>query len=299
LTAIGSNAAFRKVNSGVNLSAPSIDTKRFNCFAFDCQFSVDEAHLRARASQGESPAYVFETFATAGVRQKALRLGKQFYQGSLNDPLGPPGLIDFLTTARTQVDSRTGLKIDQTIDAGSSTAGQCEIVWFIKQGPQGVHWLFGNGQGVIMNPWVSQNVEAPDSTSGNRTYQRAWRSNLFGFIGTSMANYHAVGAVVNVNATATVSGSTVSYTNGLNDALIAQLWRKWPITEKPDLCFATQNAIASLQNARTVTNFVSGDRSWTKGSAPIADWPTHLPTAGNIPIIATDSIVPGNQTILS
>ena len=295
LTAIGSNAAFRRVNSGVQLSAPSLDVKRFNCFPFDCQMSVDEALLLRGAAQGETPAEVFTTHATAAVRQKALTLGRQFYEGSLNDPLGPPGLADFLFTQRTQVDSRTGLKIDQVIDAGGTTAGQCETVWFIKSGPQGVHWLFGNNTGIIMNPWTRQYVSSPDSTANTPLRQMAWNSNLFGFIGTSMANYHAVGAIINVDVT---SGTLI--TNGLwNDSLVAKLWAKFPITLKPDMAFCTQNAAAMLQQQRTVTNFVNGGRGWTAESAPIADFPTSLPTAGNIPLIVTDSIAPGNRYVVN
>lgn len=296
LTAIGSNGSFRAINSGVQLSAPSLDIKRFNCFPFDVQFRVDEAILAARETQGDSPAMVFETFATAGVRQKALFCGRQFYTGSLNDPDGPPGLIDFLTTARTQVDSRTGKKIDQVIDAGGTTAGSCETIWFIKVGPQGVHWLFGNGRGIQMNTWVPQQVGSVDSTTATPLYQRAWVNNLFGFLGTSMANYHAVGAITNVDV---VNGTTTS--NGLwDDKLVSKLFAKFPITEKPDFAFCTQNAASILQQARTVTNFVSGsDRGWTTGSAPLADFPTNLPTMGGIPLIVTDSISPANQTILS
>lgn len=297
LTALGSNAGFRKINSGVSLSAPSIDEKRFNCFPWDCQFSVEEALLIKKAGQGEAPAEVFETFASSGARQKALDLGRQFYNGSLNDPLGPPGLIDFLTTQRTQVDSRTGLKIDQVIDAGGTAAGHCETIWFIKQGPQGVHWLFGNGRGIMMNPWVRlPGVASPDSTTQNPKYYTAWRSNMFGYIGTSMAQYHAVGAIINVD-----TRSTATLGAGLwNDNLVAQLFGKWPITMKPDLAFCTQLAGSSLQQQRTVTNFVNGgNRDWTKGAAPIADFPTNLPTMGGIPLVVTDSIVPGNQTILN
>lgn len=297
LTALGSNGAFRKINSGVQLSAPSIDEKRFNCFPWDCQFSVEEALLIKKAGQGEAPAEVFETFASSGARQKALDLGRQFYNGSLNDPLGPPGLIDFLTTQRTQVDSRTGLKIDQVIDAGGTVAGHCETIWFIKQGPQGVHWLFGNGKGIMMNPWVRlPGVASPDSTTQNPRVHTAWRSNMFGYIGTSMAQYHAVGAIINVD-----TRSTATLGNGLwNDNLVAQLFGKWPITMKPDLAFCTQLAGSALQQQRTVTNFVNGNsRGWTTGSAPIADFPTTLPTMGSIPLVVTDSIVPGNQTILN
>lgn len=297
LTALGSNGGFRKINSGRPFSAMSIDEKRFNCFPWDCPFSVDEALLIKKAAAGEAPAEVLETFATSGARQKALELGKQFYTGSLNDPLGPPGLIDFLTTQRTQVDSRTGLKIDQVIDAGGTIANQCEIIWFIKQGPQGVHWLFGNGRGIIMNPWVRlPGVQSPDSTAAALLYQTAWRSNMFGYIGTSMANYHAVGAIINVDVT---SGTTTA--NGLwNDATVAKLFAKWPISLKPDMALCTQNAASMLQQQRSVTNFVNGGgREWTKGSAPIADFPTTLPTMGNIPLIVTDSITTGNQTVLS
>jgi hypothetical protein len=301
MTAIGSNAGFRKVNSGVALSAFSIDTKRFSCFPFDCQMSVDEALLIERqAEAGESPAFIFTTHATAAARQKALTIGKQFYQGSLNDPNGPMGLLDFLTMQRTQVDSRTGLKINQVVDAGGVTAGACEQVWFIKQGQQGVHWLFGNGRGIVMNPWLPFNIGSPDSTANNPKVSRQWRSNLFGYLGTSMAQVHAVGLINNVNATPTIAAGVITFPNGLTDALVSDLWHLWPITMKPDLCFATQNAIFSLQISRSVTNFVnSGGREWTKGAAPFADWPTTLPTAGGIPIIATDSIVPGNQLILN
>ena len=295
LTALGSNGGFRRINSGRPLSAPSIDEKIFSTYPWDCQFSVDEALLLKRGAElGETPASVFTTFATSGVRQKALYLGRQFYLGSLNDPLGPPGLADFLFTQRTQVDSRTGKKIDQVIDAGGTTAGSCETIWFIKSGPQGVHWLFGNGAGVIMNPWMRQYGPSADSTAAAPLRQHQWNSNLFGFLGTSMANYHAVGAIINVDVT---NGTTTA--NGLwDDKLIAKLYAKFPITEKPDMAFCTQNAAAALQQQRTVTNFVSGkDRGWTADSAPIADFPTTLPTCGNIPLIVTDSIVPGNQYV--
>jgi hypothetical protein len=138
-------------------------------------------------------------------------------------------------------------------------------------------------------------MPSPDWTAANPRYQTAWRSNMFGYIGTSMAQYHAVGAIINVD---TVNGTTTA--NGLfNDAQISKLFAKWPISMKPDLAFCTQNAAAFLQQQRTVTNFVSGgNRDWTRGSAPIADFPTTLPTMGGIRLIVTDGIHPGNQVVL-
>jgi hypothetical protein len=296
MTAVGSNAGFRSIGGGVQLSAPSFDRKRFNCFPFDCQMEVPEDYLE-EANADNPVGSILSFHASAAMRQKALELGKQFYLGSANDAGGPPGLIDFLAVQRTQVDSRTGLKIDQVVDAGGTAAGKCQTVWFIKQGPQGVHWLFGKGQGIRMNTWRQQRTSGADSTANTPTYRTAWVANTFGWIGTSMANYHAVGAIINVDATIQANGT---YTYPLTDALVSQLWAKFPITEKPDLCFATQNAIASLQASRTVTNMVqSGNRDWTSNAAPTAAWPTNLPTAGNIRIIPTDSIVPSSRLILN
>lgn len=297
MTAVGSNGAFRKVGGGVQLSAPSFDRKRFNCFPWDCQMEIPEDILIEQSKEGsQSPSMIFERFATASMRQKALTIGRQFYLGSAIDPDGPMGLIDFLALQRTQVDSRTGLKIDQAIDAGGTVAGKCETIWFIKQGPQGVHWMFGNGRGIMMNPWYKQRTLGLDSTANNPTYRTAWLSNTFGYIGTSMFNYHAVGAIINVD---TVNGTTTA--NGLwNDNLVADLFAKWPITEKPDLCLCTQNAAKMLQKTRAVTNFVSsGDRGFTDGIAPIGEFPTKLPTMGGIPLVVTDSITPGNQIVLN
>lgn len=304
-TAIAGNAAFRQVNGGVNLSASSIDRKRFNCFPFDVQLRVDEALILEGEAEGDTMGQILTEEATGAMRAKALQLGKQFYQGTLNDPNGCPGLIDFLTTARTQVDSRTGLKINQTVDAGGTTAGACQVVWFIKQGPQGVHWLFGRGRGIVMNPWEPQQTAASNQNTASLAsvqFNRSWTSNLFGYIGTAMANYHAVGAIINVNPTVTITNGTLTYANSLTDQQIADLWALFPITEKPDMAFCTQLAAASLQAQRTITNMVGfsgGDRKWTGGIAPIADFPTTLPTAGNIPLVVTDSIQPGNQLVLT
>ena len=302
LTALGSNGAFRKIGGGVALSAPSFDRKRFGCMPWEAQMEVPQ-DLLIEMAESMTPNQIFEREAYAVMRQKALKIGKQFYLGSANDPNGPMGLIDFLALQRTQVDTRTGLKIDQVIDAGGTTAGSCETIWFIKMGPADVCWLFGNGRGITMEPWYKQRTLGADSTANNQTYRLAWLSNLFGYVGTSCANYHAVGAIINVD----VANGTTAPTNGAggnglwNDTVVADLYSKWPITEAADLCFCTKKAAAMLQKQRAVTNFVTGGdgRGYTTASAPIADFPTKLPTFNNIPIVVTDSIAPANQLILN
>ena len=298
LVAAGSNGGFRRANSGVAISSPSLDVKRFNCFAWDVQNSVDEAVLIERGAAGEAPATVFSTIAKANAIQEFIKLGRQFYLGSLNDPLGCPGMVDFLYTQRTQLDSRTGLKIDQVVDAGGNSAN-CETAWFINVGAQGVHWLWGLGRGIVMNPWMPQYGPSPDSTPANPLRQRQWNSNMFGFIGTSMANPHSIGAIINIDNTLTAAGA---YTAPLTDALVAQLYAKFPIETLTDanVCMASKKTLAGLQAQRTVTNFVNGGgREWTRGAAPVADFPSNLPTFNNIPIIPTDSIVPGAKYVLN
>jgi hypothetical protein len=290
--AINASRAFRKINQGVYLGASTYDQERFNTFAFDAQMQLDEALIAAAESEGDSAGKLMAEEASGAMRSKAIDLGYQFYQGTLNDANGCPGLTDFMVTAEQQLDSRTGAAIDQVVDAGGSVAGKCETAWFINEGVQGVHWLFGGGTGLRLNPWTWQYV-----FDTNNKHFRAMRANVFGFIGISCAHYHAVGAIRNIDAVTGLSNTT-NATYALTDNMVAQLWAKFPIGFKPTACYATQKAVRSLQLSRSTTLFADAGRSGVEnsgGAAPIAPWPTNLPTAGNIPIIPTDSIQPGNQ----
>jgi hypothetical protein len=289
--AIPGNSGFRRVNGGVNLSASTYTQVRFNTMPFDCQLQIDEAELAAAEGEGDSMGLLMADEASGAVRSKAISLGRQFYNGLTNDSLGHPGLVDFIIMQQQQMDDRTGTPIDQVIDASGSAAGKCETVWFVHEGIQGIHWLFGNGQGLKLNPWYWQKV-----TDANGKSFRAYCSNLFGFVGLSMANFHAIGCIRNVDASTTI-GSTTAFT----DAMVAELWSKFPIGLKPTAAYASQRAIRALQLARSVTLFANADRSSATnsgGAAPIAPWPTELPTAGGIPIIPTDSIQLGNQVTI-
>ncbi len=290
-TQLPGNVIFRKANSGVPLGASSYDRERFNCYFLDAQLRVDEAVIIASEAEGDSMGKVLSEEAEGVMREKAIYLGTQFYTGVANDPLGPPGLVDFLTTASTIVDSRTGVGINQVVDAGGTASSKCEAVWFVKKGPQGVNWLFGGGRGLTFNPWSPIQALSQDQAG----YARVWTANASGYIGTSCANFHSLGVIQNVDAS--LSGG--NYVKPLTDKLIAELFALFPIGWKPDMAFATQNAIASLQASRSVTMFANGDaKAYANlaSQAPVAPWPTNLPTAGNIPIIPTDSILPGDQT---
>ena len=288
-TAIHASRAFRKVNAGVALGASSYDQKRFNCYFFDAQMQIDEAEAIAAETQGDSMGKLMTEEAGGAMRAKAIYLGAQFYTGTTNDAEGPPGLVDFLVTQGTVLDSRTGKAIDQVVTA-SGTAGSSitlEDCWFAHVGPQGVHFLFGGGRGLVQNPWERQYVK---DSNGKRFL--AYLSNVSGYIGTSMADFHAVGVIKDIDTYTYAAGA---FTYGLNDKLIAALWAKFPISLKPNVAFASQKVIATLQNSRSVTLFGNLDEGTGPGGkrgdvAVVAPWPTNLPTAGGIPIIPTDSI---------
>ncbi len=290
-TALPANIAFRKANSGVPFGASSYDRERFNCYFLDAQMRVDEATVIAAEAEGDSMGKVLSEEASGQMRAKALYLGEQFYTGQAHDANGFPGLIDFLNTQQAIIDSRTGLAIDQVVDAGGSASGKCEMVWFFKRGPQGVGFLFGAGRGMSFNTWTP--IQAPSQDGAG--YARVWTANASGYLGLSCADYHSLGVIENVDATLNAG----VYTKPLTDALISALYAKFPIGMKPDICFASQGAIASLQASRSVTLFANGDQAAYKNlgnQAPVAPWPTTLPTMAGIPIVPTDSIVKTNAT---
>ncbi len=288
-TAYTANAAFRKANQGVAIGSSKFTQKRFDCFAFDAQLQVDEIEVKMAEQQGDSAAQLQADEAIGAVRAKAILLGQQVYNGTLTDPSGFPGLIDFLATQLVETDPLTKVAVDQSVDAGGSAAGKCERVWFIWMHNQGVHFLFGGNQGLDISPWTKQRVGDSSTPVKHLT---AWVANVNGLIGLSCAHVRALGCIRNVDNT--LAGG--NYTKPVTDALIAQLEAKFPIGIAPNLCFMSRKSRAGLQQSRTVTllaNMMGATASQSGAAGSIAPLPTA--TASGIPIIATDSIPLGNQ----
>jgi hypothetical protein len=277
--------AFRKANQGALPGASSYDERRFNCYFFDSQLQVDEAIARAAEQEGDSLAMLQAEESEGAIRSKAIQLGKQLYAGHAVDPLGFPGLIDYFDTYSTIIDQRTNAAIDLAVTAGGSSA-TCEIVWYIRMHPQGVHFLWGGNQGIDIKPWQLQYV--PDQNDPSKRLQ-AWLTNLSGFIGLSCAHPFAIGIVKNVD-------NTNSYVHPYTDALDAALMAKFPVGFAPNMVFMSRQSRAGLQKSRTVTLFgqMTNATSANSGAAGlIAPIPTM--TGSGIPIVVTDSILLGNN----
>lgn len=279
---------FRKANQGGVVGASVYDERRFNCYFFDSQLRIDEAVLSAAEQEGDSLAQLQAEEAEGTIRDKAIQLGKQIWQGRTIDPNGFPGMIDYFNTFSNIIDQRTGAALNLVVNAGGASAA-CEIVWYVRMDAQGVHLLFGKDQGIDIKPWVWQYV--PDVTDPTKQL-RASLSNMSGYLGLSCASPFAIGIVKNVDNTITNG----AYTKPFTDAMDAQLFAKFPIGMPPTHCFMTRATRAGLQASRTVTLFGQATDATSKNSGAASNVaPIPTVTASGIPIVATDSILVGNN----
>lgn len=249
--------AFRNANEGVEVGASTYEQKRFEAYFFDAQMQLDEAVIGA-TGQGDSLAELLQDEASGVVRQKMITLGKQFYDGTSNDAKGFPGLKSF---------ANTSLVVDST---GSSTS---ERAWAVRLGPTGVHFIYGNQQGLNLKEWSQQKV-----LDANNKHLWAWVNNLSGYIGLSCAHSQSVGYVKNITS---ASGKT------LTDAKGSELVSKFPVGMKPTHWFMSRAVAFGLQASRSATSITNRSTGQSSGADVFAPEPTHL---AGIPIIITDSI---------
>lgn len=253
--AIHDKGAFRNANEGVEVGSSVYEQKRFECFFFDAQLQTDEAVIQA-AGINDSPGEVLADEASGIVMSKMIYLGKQFYNGTANDAKGHPGLKDFANTALT---------VDAT---GSSTSYRA---WFVNLGLKGIHYIWGNQQGLNLKDWNLQQV-----TDSNSKKYMAWVNNLSGYIGLSCASSNSVGYVKNITTL-----------KPLTDALASEVLSKFPIGMKPNMVFMERNTAFWLQRSRSATSITNRGAATNNGTDVFAPEPTSV---AGIPITITDSI---------
>lgn len=276
-SAIPTGGAFRAAGGGTSISASRYIQKRFDCFTFDSELQLDEVDVKAAEQQGDSGASLQFDEAAGALRDKAIKLGQQFYAGTSIDANGHPGLIDFVNTA-------------QVFDAGGTAAGKCEVAWFFWMHPQGVHFIFGGNAGLDIKPWTLQQVPVFNASGAQTGWRYAWVSNINGLIGLSCAHVRAVGAVKNVDNTLTNDTEA----KALTDKLCWDVYHAFPVGQKPNFCAMSRATCRGLQKQRSVTIMagLGGQRTGGKVGTT-ADLPETV--CGDIPIIVTDSILAGNQ----
>jgi len=275
--AIPKGGVFPGNNGTVSVSAGAYEKRRFNAFFFDSQLEVRESELLGAEQQGDSIGDLQADEVAGALQQKAIKFSNQFYGGLGTDANGFPGLLDLLkiyngtaTGFQGVIDSRTGKKLVNYIDAGGSS-GATECVWYIWQHVQGVHFLFGGNKTLDVNPWVWAYLGA-----SNARY-RAMVSNISGYIGLSCAHPWAVACIKNIDAA-----------HPWTDTLTAKLDALIPSGIKFTHCFATKRARGGLQQSRSVILQANQQTGNAKDLSNIAQVPAA--DMNGVPITVTDGI---------
>ena len=261
---------FRHANEGSDLASSTYEETLGSCFFLDIPLQVDEAIVEAGMQEGASREQILASEASGAVANSLIRVGDQFYRGVTADPKGFVGLQSSYDSTNCEV------------SAGGSS-GSATSAWLIWNAPQGVHWVFGNNRGLIVEPnWNRQQVR---DAAGKAFH--AYTNNVRGYVGLSVGHSRSIVRIKLITAAAP-----------LTDSLVAQALLKMPLFMRKTgqlRLLMNSNAQYRLQNSRSTVNL--GTQDTTNGeklnrltaSEPMRYAPPAVESNG-VPIILTDSI---------
>ncbi len=266
----GGTTVFRNANQGSDVAASTYEETLGSCYFLDIPLQVDEAVIHAGVAEGASMSEVHADEATGAVRQAIIGVGDQFYRGVSADSKGFVGL--------QSVYDSTNCEVNATGSSGSATSA-----WLIWNDPQGVHWVFGNNQGIqLRDTWQRQQVR--DASS--KAYM-AYVNNVAGYVGLSVGHSRSI-----------VRIKLLTAAKPLTDALVAEAISKLPIFMRRSsglklLC----NSVAQLQLQKSRSTVNLGTQDTTNGdklnrlSSGILQYAPPPVESNGVPIILTDSIL--------
>lgn len=249
-------SSFRAVGEGVETQAPKLEQILVEAYFVDNQIEVDEALIKAQRS--DQPADVLALHTSLQIQKAAINMGRQFYKGTSLDSKGFYGLQALVD------DSMTGVK-------GSATGAACESVWLVRNSLDGVHFCYGNGQGLQLGQWMRQRV------TKNSKHYFAHVNNYSGYIGLGMNHPLSLCRIANLDDSGT-AGKFVT------DKMIAQALSKFPVGFPPTHLFMSRRQRYWLQQSRSVVSQAN-----LAASNPLLFAPTPVESNG-IAITVTDSI---------
>lgn len=248
---------FRAANEGVEPTKSSYVNKMFETFYYDGQMEVDNAVATAD-ELGAAHSLMLEEDGHS--RAFLLTSGKQFWYGTGTggDAKGFPGAVGVVDSS-------------MVVDATGSTADTGSSVYAIVAAPKFFEVILGNNTVLNIGEWRKQTITRSSKE------MTAWKNSLEGWIGSAFYSKYAVGRIKKLTAD---SGK------GLTDALLADLFNKFPIGVRPTHLFMSRRSRRQLQTSRSVTLF--GQGTTRPNQSAIAPIPTEY---DGVPIIATDSIL--------
>lgn len=248
---------FRGVGEGVEAEASKLEQIVSEAYYLDGQLEVDEALVKAQPT--EKPEDILAMEASGQIRAKTIGLGVQFYKGTSRDAKGFIGLIDLCDSS-------------MVIKGSGAGAGVNESVWLVRNSPDGVHFVFGNGKGLQAGQWMRQRV-----TKSNKHYF-AYVNNFSGYIGLGMNHPFSIVRIANLDD----SGTAGHY---ITDQVLAQAHALFPVGFGPTHCFMSRRQRRWLRASRSVVS--AGNLT---ASTPLVYAPIPNETSEGVPIHVTDSI---------
>lgn len=241
--------SFRNANEGTTPGKSTFEERLFNCYIANPVWTCD----KAVADIHEDGAAAYIATEGMGITQgQFIHVGKQFYYGTGNDAKGFPGL-------EAMYDA-TNMTVDATGGAGSNGSS----VWFVKWGPMGVQWLYGNNASLNLSD-VKEIVE----TASDGKVLTKYHQEMLAWVGLKLASLNSVVRIKNLT---TANGKT------LTDGLMADAMAKFPVGYAPDAIFMSRRSLSQLRKSRTAT-------TETGKEVPLPQ------DFDGIPIIRSDSIL--------
>lgn len=243
------SGGFRATNTALAPSKSTYVQDIKEMFFLDYPLQIDEAIVQA----DDGTAGDLLTQEQRGAFQAmVIDVGAQFYYGVDADANGFVGLKAQCTYSLAAT--------------GTSNTTSAYLVW---TDPQGVQFDVGRSGNLTLAPW-SQQVVTVDSGQ-----QRAYVSNLSGYIGLSVGSANSIWRV-----------KGIAIATKLTDALAAQLFAQVPVNRRNNLrWFMNRTAAASLQISRSAIAYQAAGNAGAPAFGPL---PTELM---GVPITVTDSLL--------
>lgn len=220
--------SFRAANAGTTPLKSTYENRIVETYILEARSQTDIAVADAH-EDGPEAAIAQEMEGILEGEMHAMAMQMYYGTGTGGNSAGFPGFI--------QMHDSTNM----VVDAGGTTASTGSSVWFVREGPKDVTWVWGNNGQLRTSPLRRESVvDANDSTKKYDAYVQV----LFGRPGLQVGSLRSLGRIKKLTAD---SGK------GLTDALIVQMLAKFPTGKGPNLILMSRRSAAQLQASRTAT----------------------------------------------
>lgn len=259
--------AFRAANNGSDTVKSIYSQKLAQAFIIDAQIQADKAVVDSEAKSGlnQSVGDILFDEAQGVLVGAGITVGAQFYYGTGADANGFNGIMSLTNALSTATGPTAPAPV---ISAGGSSANVQTSAYLIWENVKGVHFIWGNNEGLRLGDWRVQQVNGANSKP-----MTAYVNNLQGWIGLAVNHTKSVARIANIDST-----------HALTDALAAKLLQYVPLQIQAAgglKWLINQQALYTLQNSRSAATL--------NASTPLVYAPEPTTLAG-LPIVKTNSI---------